>query len=65
MRYESVATMRMDPSTRENRTPVRRGRASSWEAARTTWRTASPRACSGSWVVASVVRPTEGNSTTG
>ena len=57
--------MRMDPSTRDNKTPVSRGRASSWEAARTTWRTASPSAASGSWVVASVVRPTAGNSTTG
>ena len=57
IRYESVATIRMDPFTRDNRTPVRSGRASSWEAARTTWRTASPRAASGRWVVASVDLP--------
>ena len=46
MRYESVATIRRVPSTRETRTPVSSGRPSSWEAARTTWRTASARAVS-------------------
>ena len=65
MRYESVATMRMDPSTRDTSTPVSSGRPSSWEAARTTWRTASPSAVSDSCVVGSLVLPTGGNSTTG
>ena len=65
MRYESVATMRSDPSTRDTRTPVNKGRPSSCEAARTTWRTASPNAVSDSWVVGSLVLPTGGNSTTG
>ena len=65
MRYESVATMRMEPSTRDTSTPVSRGRPSSCDAARTTWRTASPRAVSDSWVVGSSVLPTGGNSTTG
>ena len=36
MRYESVATIRNDPSTRDTRTPVNKGRPSSCEAARTT-----------------------------
>ncbi len=65
MRYESVATMRRAPSTRDTSTPVRSGRPSSCEAARTTWRTASPRADSESWVIGSLVLPTGGNSTTG
>ena len=43
-----------DPSTRETRTPVSSGRPSSWEAARTTWRTASPSAASDSCVVGSL-----------
>ena len=57
--------MRVDPSTREIRTPVSRGRPSSCDAARTTWRTASPSAVSDNWVVGSSVLPTGGNSTTG
>ena len=65
MRYESVATMRSVPSTRETRTPVSNGRPSSCDAALTTWRTASPSAVSDSWVVGSLVLPTGGNSTTG
>ena len=65
MRYESVATMRIDPSTLDTSTPVNRGRPSSCDAARTTWRTASPSAVSDSWVVGSSVLPTGGNSTTG
>ena len=65
MRYESVATMRMNPSMWANSTPVSSGRPSSWEAARTTWRTASPSDDSERWVVGSLVLPTGGNSTTG
>ena len=65
IRYESVATMRSDPSTRDTSTPVSSGRPSSCDAARTTWRTASPRADSESCVIGSLVLPTGGNSTTG
>ena len=54
-----------DPSTRDTSTPVNRGRPSSCDAARTTWRTASPSAVSDSCVVGSSVLPTGGNSTTG
>ena len=42
-RYESVATNRMPPASAATSTPVRRGRASSPEAARTTWRSAPAR----------------------
>ena len=43
-RYESVATRRSPPSCAASNTPVRIGRASSFDAAGTTWRSASDNA---------------------
>ena len=65
MRYESVATRRIVSSMCDTSTPVSKGRPSSCDAARTTWRTASPSAVSEMRDVGSLVLPTGGNSTTG
>ena len=60
-----MATRRIDPSSSVSSTPVSSGRASSVEAARTTWRSPSATMGAGSITAGSSPTATAGNSTAG
>ncbi len=64
-RYESVATSRVPPASAATNTPVSKGRASSFEAARTTWRNASASAGAGTVTWSGRGSASTGKSSTG